>query len=342
MKRFLALLCTVATTLTLTGCNDAAPSTSSDGNNHQGENMVNELLGDEGENNDLSGILGEDNGVFKEDAPTGIILTINGNAYDLTSHFYENVIEMLKNDITVMDYRDPLSQCYDENGTFHTGTRALDLSDEERASLLYVTQIEQENSPATHTYFISNLYDNSLEFETINGITNGFTASDIKSLEGFVSIFASCTFARVPELNETDGEYACAALYVDGKMIDISQYERDAETWLSEPDSFVTFWCREGESQVTIMPPTYFKPLAIFSSSYAPSPDTFTGSEYEMAKHVAMLQFAIRDAYWDVVDGNAECICLVSYIYTEEEAVVSYQLYGADFTPQREWLENME
>lgn len=342
MKRFLALLCTVATTLTLVGCNDAAPSTSSDSVNKQDEDMVNESQGNEGRNNGLSGILGEDNGIFEEEAPTGMILTINGNEYDLTSHFYENVISMVKNDITVMDYNDALSWCYDENGTFHTGIRALDLSDEESASRLYVTQIEQQNSPATHTYFISNLYDNSLEFETLNGITNGFTASDIKSLEGFVSIFASCTFARVSEWAEADGEYACAALYVDGKMIDISQYERDAETWLAEPDSFVTSWLREGESQVTIMPPTYFKPLAIFSSSYAPSPDTFTGPEYEMAKHVAMLHLAIRDAYWDMVDGNAECICLISYIYTEEEAVVSYQLYGADFTPQREWLENME
>ena len=94
MKRFLALLCTVATTLTLVGCNDAAPSTSSDSVNKQDQDMVNESQGNEGGNNGLSGILGEDNGIFEEETPTGMILTINGNEYDLTGHFNEEDVKV--------------------------------------------------------------------------------------------------------------------------------------------------------------------------------------------------------------------------------------------------------
>ena len=169
-------------------------------------------------------------------------------------------------DLSLLDW--DLSRCYDENGYYHSGVRLFDMSDEELTSLLYVTQIEQMNSPATHIYFINNLHDNSPEFETVNGITNGFTALDIKALDGFVSVPSSCTFAHISEWNEEDGEYACAALYVDGKMIDISAYVlADADTYKTDP-------------------------------------------VYEICKHVNMLQLAVRDAYWDMVDGNAECICL--------------------------------
>lgn len=339
MKRFLALLCTVATTLTLVGCNDAAPSTSSDSVNKQDEDMVNESQGNEGGNNGLSGILGEDNGIFEEEAPTGMILTINGNEYDLTGHFNETIADMVQDGLVVKDSEIAPSSAFDETGYTFSGA-FRNLSDEEKAKTVNAGQMESRDQNATLTYYISTQYNNSLEFKTPNGISENFTIDDLLDLEGFVPILTlfpgSSNFWSLE-----NNEYICAALYVDGKMVDIFSYEETAEDILEDTSLMAGYFFEEGEPKV----PDFMTNILFSVSPEGSLLDSIPLENtelYEKCKYTLMLLLAERDAYLAIQEGECEYMCLISYFYFEHESLVAYQLYGTDFTPRREWKDHVE
>ncbi len=338
MKRFLALLCMVICTASLVGCNDGAVSVNSDRDNNQDEDMVNTPQGGDSDNGILSGI-------FEDESSDGMILTINGKDYDLTGHFNENIAEMVKDElIVVFPYANP-PRTYGESGYQYSDVSFLDLTDEEKSNVLYAAQAEHMRvGPATTIYYINNFCDNALEFETINGITENFDADDICELEGFVPTIVG--FTQRTGWDPEKDEYACAALYVDGELMDISSYEEEAESMLEEPSILLeNFFLKEGEEALSTDTPEFFThnlchPNIVNRITETDNPKD--NPQYEQYKNTLMLLLAERDVYWDMQEGKAEYMCLISYTYLEDEFAVAYQLYGTDYTPNREWKEHAE
>ena len=317
MKKILKVICMIICTMTLVACNKDEDSVNG---SQQGNNTTNQ----EQENITDNDII--EQGTTEDGTGANMMLTINGKSYDLTTHFNENVSDMVKNGLVVCTTNRLI---YDETGYQFSG----EITGEENADIVFATQVSAMSANTTINYYISTEYGNAFKFETLNGIKDGFTVDDLKALDGFVP--AMIGYLVAPNWSAEEGEYACAALYVDGEMVDLSSYEEDAEYILEDVTRTQNFWLREGDGTLATATPE-------FETSRLLNDNMLNGNikedpNYEQYKNMLMLLLAERDAFWDIQDGKGEYMCLVSYIYIDDISSVLYQLYGTDCTPNRDW-----
>lgn len=244
-------------------------------------------------------------------------ITIEGNSYDLSGDFQEVVGAMAADGLQVANYYMNLNNTYvfDEDGKMY-----LDKDfDKEEPYLLalerYVNTVPQNDDlgPFIHKMY---MLDTNAEFESKLGFNSESEAEELEELNGFIK----CT----PIRNMKSDAYV--ALYVDGKRINLREYEESVEEWKDEFDGKRTF------KEVTdeFIPDFYYPQTVcrLFVFDFVAFSRDFDELEERVKKNgisleeEMMLAFAMQEACEQLEEGEAESVVVVKVEVTEDDDVL--------------------
>lgn len=153
-------------------------------------------------------------------------VTIEGNKYNL-SHDFKDVIKSLDgNGIQVGKYLVGASlkpYVYNEDCKVITGENLSDIqlyADYAPVSQYKISGIQPLEDSGDMVIKIFELWQ-WVDYETVSGIKTDSVKEDIESLDGYVKMDA----VSVPD------QTTFGALYIDGEMVDLAEYEDEFEEW---------------------------------------------------------------------------------------------------------------
>lgn len=241
-------------------------------------------------------------------------ITIEGKKYDLSDDFQDVVSEMVKNDISVVAMMRMMA--YDEDGKFvqmdMNGIGEIRCYAEERP----VVQMP-DNHIIVARYEIGT---GEIDFKTAQGITDNSSSRTIRGLDGYV-----------PQMGlyiKDDETYA--AMYIDGKIVDLQDYEDVFEDWVEEAeDSGIVVAIKE------YLPNSFYFPASSrFLSNNALwqwDVDKLFEEKSYYIKEDLLIAFAAQEAGEMLEDGKIESYDIIFYEDRKgDEMIVSYYHYFYD------------
>ena len=148
-------------------------------------------------------------------------VTIEGETYDLSGDFQEVVISMVQNGLDVgerMRYN-----AYDEEGMFDEDGVQRDVDYLWADERVYAS----DWNDGTLLYSIFCIEGDKFDFESQMGISSDSRKKEVRELEGFVISDMYNSLGGV-----IMGKEHRDALFVNGDMVDLSEYEDDYEEWV--------------------------------------------------------------------------------------------------------------
>ncbi len=150
------------------------------------------------------------------------VLTLkwDGDKYDLSGDFQKVVGKMVEDGHVVVGSRN--NGLFDEDGKFAGSAMKVLTSGELDDGLCYAFEAPIDMSMQVSS-LIESFYSIGFreeEYETADGITGESSRSDIKDLDGYVKV------------RQQRGGEAFAAMYMDGKRVDLDEYEDKLDDYL--------------------------------------------------------------------------------------------------------------
>ena len=241
-------------------------------------------------------------------------ITIEGKKYDLSDDFQDVVSEMVKNDISVVAMMRMMA--YDEDGKFVQ----MDMND---IGAIRCYAEERPVVPMPDNHIIVARYEigtGEIDFKTAQGITDNSSSRTIRGLDGYV-----------PQMGlyiKDDETYA--AMYIDGKIVDLQDYEDVFEDWVEEAeDSGIAVAIKE------YLPNSFYFPASSrFLSNNALwqwDVDKLFEEKSYYIKEDLLIAFAAQEAGEMLEDGKIESYDIILYEDRKgDEMIVSYYHYFYD------------
>ncbi len=243
-------------------------------------------------------------------------VTIDGDKYVLTGDFQEVVGSMVKKGLNV--YETLTGNIYDEEGKFSDAMIEKDV-DYLRASENVYYEEWKEGSLINSEFWILGI---QFDFESNWGITSDSDEKDLKELEGFIKADAY----------RAGGENR-VALFVDGEMVDFSEYSDDYKEWLKLVKEEGIY---AGVNEPYRMGDTFYQILHYYHQFGIEDIDAFI-EKYEKSgysfKKTVTLQLAIDDTIQKMEEGEATTCSIVSFGLVHEDMAMKYVnfYYDADY-----------
>lgn len=272
-------------------------------------------------------------------------IVIAGEEYNLSGDFDKVVKELVKNDVQVRTYLYSYKSLikpyiFYEDGILEKAEEKEDTyvyADYAPANSFNLNVFEGDCGDLAIKHFEIN---ESIEYKMASGIGEESDREDVEALKGYV------------EMDRTSGRgnVCYGALYVDGKIVDLSQYEDKYEKWkeeLSGEKEGLNFW----KSLEKHLPNhkyyfVYARLLNMEEIRYNPY-FYFIEKECEAKniplKNEMLTYFAMHDAGNQLVKGEIDSYTLIKYTITEDnEMCLTYIEYSIDNECDMEKYKNIE
>lgn len=254
-------------------------------------------------------------------------ITIEGEKYNLSKDFEEVVKGLVKNDVQVISYVN--SSLLEPNG--YNEECKLEKAEEYEDTYLYA-----DYAPVTRFYFEPNgkdvddlvikvfeLWDGVVEYETASGIAWDSDEDDLEELKGYVKM--DTVFHKI--------QTTYGALYVDGKIVDLSRYEDEFEEWkdfVNENGFYEAMEEYLPNQQYYNLSSSIWAEQFKTSRSYKELKEACDNFKLPL-KNVMLTNFAMRDAGEKLEDGEIESYALIRYeVSGDGEICMQYLEYSID------------
>lgn len=240
-------------------------------------------------------------------------VTVEGKEYDLSADFQDVVGEMVKNDIMVINMVTRAG--YDEDGKFVR----IDITD--RGDIWCYAQERPTNARINENPIIFAQYEMGLgdiEFKTAQGIDDSSDAGDVKKLEGYVP--------QMGLYNKGDETYA--AMYIDGKVVDLEQYEDIFDEWVEEVEESGFMEAKEKYLENVFYYPASSRILN--NGMDIERIGDWLDDERYYAKEEMLIAFAAQEAGELLEAGKIDSYDIIFYEEMDGEMIVNYYHYYYD------------
>ena len=243
-------------------------------------------------------------------------VTIDGDQYVLTGDFQEVVGSMVENGLNVYERR--TFKSFDEDGMFSDARVEKDINYIGASENVYYEEWKEGSLVQSEFWILGSQFD----FESNWGITSDSDEKELKELEGFIKADAY----------KAGGEN-CVALFVDGEIVDFSEYSDDYKEWfklIKEEGIYA------GMNEPYRMGDTFYQILHYYHQFGIEDIDEFVEkyekSGYSFEKTVT-LQLAIDDTIQKMEEGEATTCSIVSFGLVHEDMAMQYVnfYYDADY-----------
>lgn len=214
MKKLLVILMTICIALGLSACGEDGQKNSDNDSAKETQNVTKEIEEHGGESATV-----EKGHKFAE-------VTIEGNKYNLSRDFEDVIKDLTRNGIQVGKFLVGASltpYVYNEDCKVITGEKISDIqlyADYAPVSQYKVSGIQPLEDSGDMVIKIFELWQ-WIDYETASGIKTDSVKEDIESIDGYVKMDA----VSVPD------QTTYGALYIDGEMVDLAEYEDEFEEW---------------------------------------------------------------------------------------------------------------
>lgn len=257
-------------------------------------------------------------------------VTIEGETYDLSGDFQEVVISMVQDGLNVGERL--RYNVYDEEGMFNQEGVQRDVDYLWADERVYA----KDWNNGTLLYNIFCVEGNKFDFESKMGITSDSRKKEIRELEGFVHSDMYKMIGGVVAGNEHRD-----ALFVNGDMVDLSEYDDDYEEWVEYVKEKGIY---AGVNDPYMIGDGFYYIIHAYEHYGITDIDAFI-EEYdkydETFKDTVVLQLALNDAITGMENGEVDSCSILSFGLTndEEDIVMCYINYhfDADYDDMKYW-----
>ncbi len=258
-------------------------------------------------------------------------VTIEGETYDLSGDFQEVVISMVQNGLDVGERQ--RYNVYDEEGMFNQEGVQRDVDYIWADERVYAS----DWNDGTLLYSVFCIEGDKFDFESKMGITSDSDKKEIRELEGFVHTDMYMTIGGVIVGNENRD-----ALFVNGDMVDLSEYEDDYEEWVEYVKEEGIY---AGVSAPYMLGDGFYFILYAYEVYGISDIDAFI-EQYDATydgsfKDTVVLQLALNDAITGMENGEVDSCSILSFGLTRDEkdiimCHINYYL-DADYDDMKYW-----
>jgi len=256
-------------------------------------------------------------------------VTIDGNKYNLSGDFQDVVGTIVKDDIHVVSTMGQFE--FDENGYFQKYDMA---AVREGKAIFAMEQLKMgviNDEPVREV--VGQYYELSTgnaDYKTADGITNKSDADDIAALTGYVAQQG----IRFP------GNESYAGFYIDGKNVDLTEYEDELEKLLADVEDGVvaTEIMSEYFYGISMFADTRFAksniPMVIFTDlQQATDNDDMSdfNEKYPFFEEDMLLALAFMDAGAKLMNDDIKNYTLIIYEYDENDEGDAMWTYFYDY-----------
>lgn len=251
-------------------------------------------------------------------------ITLEGIEYDLSGNFQEVVGSMVADGIEVRSYFLDHAMglpytIYDENGKIYQVDSINNKishinAKEEKVAITEgpLEMFEKEVSLVVKTYWFDTGYNDYVSFE---GIDEDSDKDDLVQL-----VENKCFSERNYIIYYKN--YTCGALYINGKAVDISQYEEDYENWVKDFDKYGYEKAVEKNFPDIIYcynaSPFWKAKFLKFYDEFEELEETVTEKLNIPVKQEILLSFALQDAGEMLEDGEIDSYVVIRYELEED------------------------
>ncbi len=254
-------------------------------------------------------------------------ITIEGEKYNLSEDFEDVVKALNENDIQVVSY---LHSSMLKRSVYNEDCK-LEKVEGCEDSCLYAdyTPVSKYHFPSEEknsddlVIKIFELWKDTVEFETASGITWDSDEDDLKELEGYVKM----------DVVFWPNQTTYGALYVDGKIVDLENYEDEFEEWknyLNENGFLKAMDKYLPNRQYYHLTSRIWADLFMTSRTYEELKEGCDEKGLPL-KNVMLTNIAMHDAGDKLEDGKIESYALIRYESSKDGGIfMSYQEYSID------------
>lgn len=253
-------------------------------------------------------------------------VTIEGETYDLSGDFQEVVVSMIQDGLNVGERS--RYNVYDEEGMFNQEGVQRDVD-----YLWADERVYAKNwNNGTLLYSTFCVEGNKFDFESKLGITSASRKKEIRELEGFVHADMFITDSGIENRQ---------ALFVDGDMVDLSEYDDDYEEWVEYVKEKGIY---AGVNDPYMFGDGFYYIIHAYEHYGITDIDAFI-EEYdkydETFKDTVVLQLALNDAIEGMENEEVDSCAILSFGLTndEKDIVMCYInfYYDADYDEFKYW-----
>lgn len=252
-------------------------------------------------------------------SPFGI--KISGKQYDLNNEFESEVAKMVKNKLTVSAVDGVAIYDVDKKGQLKTISAAdskgydeiMEYADMQSKTAIYAYK-RKENPmfPDLNIDTYDFRYVKNPDFETIDGITQNSTLADVSDLEGVYP------YVNTYKMMNWDNS-AYVALYIDGKVVDVSSYKETLESYKAKAEPDLSYSAL-GELYVDETYSDYEKINECISYTLLNDSHNFVynADKADVLFHIddAVIRMASAEAFHKLLNNEVSSVVLVYYLET--------------------------
>lgn len=257
-------------------------------------------------------------------------VTIEGEIYDLSGDFQEVVASMVQNGLDVGE--GVRLNVYDEAGKFDEDGIQRDIDYIWADERVYAS----EWNGGTLLYSVFCIEGNKFDFESKMGISSGSRKKEVRELEGFVSAHIGGVSA---------GNDHRDALFVNGDMVDLSDYDDDYEEWVEYVKENGIY---AGVNDPYMLGDGFHFIIYLYERCGITDIDAFIekydATFNESFKDTVVLQLALNDAITGMENGEVDSCSILSFGLTSDEKDIIMRYinfyFDADYDDMKYWNMN--